>query len=151
MEWQESELYKLQKPYERQAHFLKGKSITNGINPTRHKSYKSTTEFLCFFCLSQQTCILLFAPLISDACLSLYIISQINWRGKKKSQHIQLFHHGSVISLWFYFCMFCDIHCQQQIHKPLIQKNLTQHFLYFLSDFVPVYQMCQTACCKICI
>lgn len=67
------------------------------MNPTRHKNHKSRTELLVF-CLGQQTCILLFALLISNACLSLLVLSKLNWR--KISQYIQLCHHGSVISLY---------------------------------------------------
>lgn len=105
------------------------------MNPTRHKNYKSTTEFSGFFFLGQ-TCILLFALLISDACLSLHVLSQINWR--KNNLNI----YNCVTTDLLSVCMFCDIHCQQQIHKSLVQKILTHSFLYFLSDFVPVYQMC---------
>ena len=60
--------------------FLKHKSITSGMNLTRHKNYKSTTEFLVF-CSGQLTCILLFALLISNACL--FLLYSLSSTGEK--------------------------------------------------------------------
>lgn len=118
------------------------------MNPTRHKNYKSTTRVLgLVFCF----------VLFRSTDLYIAFCSLHRWRlpvsthtlpdqlEKKKILNIYNCVTMDLLSAWFYFYTFCDVHCQQQIHKSLVQKKVTHDFLYFLSDFVPVYHMCLPA------
>lgn len=122
------ELYKLQKPYERQAYFFKTQIHHKWNESHEAQKLQVYNRILGFLFRSTDLYIAFCSP--HQQCLSVStLLSQFNWR--KISHSIQLCHHGSVINLWFYFCMFSEIHCQQQIQKALVQEKSNTPLLAF--------------------
>lgn len=105
-----------------------------------HEAQKLQVYKVLFSLFSQQTyCFLL--------SLSASTHSPRSTGGKIKSLHIQLCHHGSVISLVLILhALWYPLPATDS--QIISSEKLNTLILYFLSDFIPVYQMCQAAWCE---